>query len=659
MAPPFTWRNVDAPDFRGSLDGLRLAGVAMDRAFSGLSEGLGRFQDWRKDQAGAAVLNNAQAFRDPASLREAIADGSIFSGINRALISRETLAALNNQAGTLINQAAGQQSLDFDRAANPLRLEGLNLGNQRASQQIAQDREMHPLRMDQVRAGTADLRQRTAQSGEEFGWRRTDREDQQSGVAAATEAIRNALTSDDAVAALERFNLTPPARAVAMATIERQWGGAFGPPAPSAGPAPAGRASGGAPAGGGASTPAAPTSPGLATAVGASRFSTIIPFAETRNYVRNVLGDAGEITGRTAEEIADQLMPHLIRRESNGRPDAVSRVGARGLAQLMPATAREVERELGMEPGETDRNPEANARAGRHYLVRMLRQYGNNPEVALAAYNAGPGRVNEWLRANPDAINQEVRAGGARAASLIQDATARVAQDQAVGIQGNYRALMSDTTTDREAVVQQLRARGASFENVPVDLVQQALDSIYNRGGLTWAAAGALLRNAGTNEAMSWFNPRRIFERNGIALNERRLDEEVRALRTDTRYEGDRTASGLLASAQAVQTAQASFEQAAAQLLEVQRRAEVVPGVAQHLPRYTERYERARQVLQETLARQEARPERRPQFDPPRGQTEGNRARSGSSSPARTGARPLSDEEAARRLLDFLSQAPA
>lgn len=92
--------------------------------------------------------------------------------------------------------------------------------------------------------------------------------------------------------------------------------------------------------------------------------------------------------------------------ESRGNPNAVSPVGARGLMQLMPGTARELERELGMPPGETDRNPEANRRAGQHYLQRQLTKYGD-PRLALAAYNWGPGNVDRALAragGNVDAV---------------------------------------------------------------------------------------------------------------------------------------------------------------------------------------------------------------------------------------------------------------
>ncbi len=92
------------------------------------------------------------------------------------------------------------------------------------------------------------------------------------------------------------------------------------------------------------------------------------------------------------------LLLAVARQESQFDPRAVSPAGARGLMQLMPATARAVARELAIDyrPEALLAEPAFNLRLGAHYLGRQLERFGE-PALALAAYNAGPGRVVAWL----------------------------------------------------------------------------------------------------------------------------------------------------------------------------------------------------------------------------------------------------------------------
>ncbi len=97
----------------------------------------------------------------------------------------------------------------------------------------------------------------------------------------------------------------------------------------------------------------------------------------------------------TAERIAEEehldarLVTSLIQVESDFDPRAVSRRGALGLMQLMPATARR----LGVE---SPFDPEQNLRAGVRELRRLIDRYGGDLVLALAAYNAGEGAVNRY-----------------------------------------------------------------------------------------------------------------------------------------------------------------------------------------------------------------------------------------------------------------------
>jgi soluble lytic murein transglycosylase len=94
----------------------------------------------------------------------------------------------------------------------------------------------------------------------------------------------------------------------------------------------------------------------------------------------------------------------ITRQESQFDKQAISHAGARGLMQLMPGTAREVSAKLGLIydlPGLTA-NTGYNIQLGSTYFQQMLNYYGGSYPLAVAAYNAGPGNVNKWLRANGD-----------------------------------------------------------------------------------------------------------------------------------------------------------------------------------------------------------------------------------------------------------------
>ena len=82
------------------------------------------------------------------------------------------------------------------------------------------------------------------------------------------------------------------------------------------------------------------------------------------------------------------LVAAMIKTESDFRPHIVSPAGARGLMQLMPATARSLN-------CKNPNDPKENIRAGTKYIKSLIGQFRGNLSLAIAAYNAGPGNVKK------------------------------------------------------------------------------------------------------------------------------------------------------------------------------------------------------------------------------------------------------------------------
>ncbi len=94
------------------------------------------------------------------------------------------------------------------------------------------------------------------------------------------------------------------------------------------------------------------------------------------------------------------LLSAVILEESRFHPQALSVAGARGLMQIIPQTGKQMARKVKLHPF-TDGllfEPEINLRLGSNYLALLLQEFGGREALALAAYNAGPGAVREWVR---------------------------------------------------------------------------------------------------------------------------------------------------------------------------------------------------------------------------------------------------------------------
>lgn len=130
-------------------------------------------------------------------------------------------------------------------------------------------------------------------------------------------------------------------------------------------------------------SPAAAPSQDAAEAPALPEFAVADPARHAAGIPPRYAAKIAELSARF--DLSPALMEALVWQESRWNETAVSPVGAQGLAQLMPGTARY----LGVDP----RDPFANLEGGARYLREQLDRFGGDIEKALAAYNAGPGRV--------------------------------------------------------------------------------------------------------------------------------------------------------------------------------------------------------------------------------------------------------------------------
>jgi soluble lytic murein transglycosylase-like protein len=136
------------------------------------------------------------------------------------------------------------------------------------------------------------------------------------------------------------------------------------------------------------------------SATPASTKTYAVPKAERVRATRYAASDRGRQYDDLISEhskrngVRSDLVRAVMQVESAFNPNAMSPKGAMGLMQLMPSTARQYGVRNAFNPAE-------NVRAGVAYLRGLLDRYSNNEELALAAYNAGPGAVDKYRQAVP------------------------------------------------------------------------------------------------------------------------------------------------------------------------------------------------------------------------------------------------------------------
>jgi soluble lytic murein transglycosylase len=144
----------------------------------------------------------------------------------------------------------------------------------------------------------------------------------------------------------------------------------------------------------------------------------------------------------------------IARQESMFQIDAESHVGARGLMQLMPGTAKEVAAAVGVDysPSRLVSDASYNALLGSTYLGKQLDRYDGSLVLAAAAYNAGPGNANKWIRAYGDP-----RAGNVDPVTWVERIPFQETRTYVKRVLGNYLVYRAQLGHSQMSLKQALR----------------------------------------------------------------------------------------------------------------------------------------------------------------------------------------------------------
>lgn len=628
-----TWRNVDAPDFRGSIAGKTAAAQLIGNAFTGLGNSLGQFGETTQNAADANAIKSLIGISDPNQYREALKSTN-FDGV-----SEEALGQIGARAGQLLQQAATGQRMQYDQydqgrkvlgdvrndAAIPgtaAYLDAANRGDEATMNQLRMNNPgLRNLDIDSQqkldgsgRAGVAGYRA-GRDSDTDFLNQRIDRAEDRAAMTASADAQANNLRGDYAGQAGDLDGLPAIIRAKALKQLDVDPYNAIAPTGVKSAGAGGGKAGAG-------STSAAPL----------DDFSANIPYDETRNYVSNILGKAGNVQGTNAEKAA-ALMPYLFNQESGNRQFAedgsviqgpVTKSGdrAQGVGQIMPATARDPG--YGVTPAR-DGSEAENRRVSQDYLTAMMDKYNGDPAKALAAYNAGPGTVDNWTggsgnravasigsaaaRANPNNYDETgfigsepnpVTAAGITAANTVT--TQRLAAGRANNASGNLAANLADLTPSG-TVVQNLIKENPTFE--PRAVMDQITQIKAKAPGMTDAQAADIIRASSTptstaNPLSPYFSGTTNLG-GDIGVNDKKRDalvDEFKSGVTTAQYVNNElvksSATGLESAKKAADTAAQELSAAMAEM----RQRPNSKGIARRIPGLQAKVNKAQEKLQ-------------------------------------------------------------
>lgn len=134
-----TWREVAAPNFAGVNQANNGAGVTLDRALSGLSDGLKQFATDRQAGVDSSILARAMQIQDPDQLRKELTTGSLLQGVDLSRVSPKVLESIDGRVGSLLNQAATQQGIVTSKLGNKQTQQNMDINGYEQTRKVSQD----------------------------------------------------------------------------------------------------------------------------------------------------------------------------------------------------------------------------------------------------------------------------------------------------------------------------------------------------------------------------------------------------------------------------------------------------------------------------------------------------------------------------------------
>lgn len=602
MANNLTWRDVAPPDFSGVLNGYRIAGDNITNAARTFSDALGAFDTSRKNDVANAIYQASMQYADPAALKAAMADGSLYAkaGVNPALITVDTNKALDNRASTLLSQAAAQTMLDHTKVMNPLQ-------EQQQRTQNAFDIANNPLRLGQAQATLDQTKQNTSQSKTRFDNEQSQLQQSSDATKFAEQAARGSNNYNDALAALVANKdpaLDENTRAAALKLlpgIVKQYNpDTIDLPVPGSGGA-------GQQSNGRVGSVAPISNPNVGSGAMYSPSSAAA-------LIRKV--------GGTEEEA--RTLGAIAMAESSGNPrahnpNANTGDNSYGLWQINMLGKMGPERlaKYGLKSNEDLFDPLTNARVA----LQMSREakgfkdwttYTSGKHTKYLG-NANSGAVDPNRADNPN-IQEANAEQNSRASSLIQDAATRINQRNSDGIQGQYAKTQANTEMTLDQAVKQLKESG--FKDVSDRTLRDRLkelvtqSSVKGKPTITYATAAAMFNNTSAPDDRGWLNPLRIFDpysKDGVISDNFLMPAQLKEIASGKSENTERVNTAQTAIATAVQAAMDTKNKAYNELMQAQENARIRPDVRGTLPEKLNRYNRASQALEQLLQKHAAK----------------------------------------------------